>query len=106
MVHVLLKLVLCHGIRDISNNLKLYRAEILKNIEICEPHFAANLETGLKPIVAGYDIREVPISWINMTEDMGLSTFKLLRVGPPYLRVMWRTLRERLSKKQSQRVRG
>jgi hypothetical protein len=105
MAHFLVNLVTSLGIRDISNNLKLYRAEILKNTEICEPHFAANLETGLKPFLAGYDIREVAISWINRTEDMGISTFKLFNVGPPYLRVIWRALRARISKEPSQKVR-
>jgi hypothetical protein len=96
IAHVLLKLLTPVPIRDITNNLKLYRADILKHLSIEEPHFAANLETGLKPIVAGYDIREVPISWINRTADMGTSTFKLMKVGPPYLRVIWRVLRDRL----------
>jgi hypothetical protein len=31
--------------RDISNSLKLYKAEILKTLEIEQPHFAANVET-------------------------------------------------------------
>jgi hypothetical protein len=30
---------------------------------------------------------------------MGISTFKLVNVGPPYLRVIWRVLRGRFSKK-------
>jgi hypothetical protein len=37
--------------RDISNNLKLYRSEILKSLDIEQPHFAANVETGLKPLL-------------------------------------------------------
>ncbi len=99
ITHVLLKFLAPRNIRDITNNLKLYRAEVFKSIEILEPHFAANLETGLMPILAGYDIREVPTSWINRKEGMGISTFKLLNVGPPYLRVIWRVLRGRFSKK-------
>jgi hypothetical protein len=99
LTHLLLKFIAPRKIRDITNNLKLYRSEIFKSIEICEPHFAANLETGLMPILAGYDIREVPTSWINRKEGMGISTFKLVNVGPPYLRVIWRVLRGRFSKK-------
>ena len=97
--HLLLNLLLRRNVRDISNNLKLMRADILKNIRIEENHFAANVETGLKPIVAGYDIQEVPISWINRTLDMGVSSFRLARVAPQYawalLKIVWKTWRSR-----------
>jgi dolichol-phosphate mannosyltransferase len=97
--HLLVKLFLLWQVRDISNNLKLYRAAILQDLLIEEPHFAANVETGLKPLLAGYDIQEVPISWINRTSDMGTSSFKLLRVAPHYffalLRTFWHTWRGR-----------
>jgi glycosyltransferase involved in cell wall biosynthesis len=93
--HMLIKLLLLWHVRDVSNNLKLYRAEILKNLSIEERHFAANVETGLKPLLAGYDIQEVPISWINRTIDMGSSSFKTLKVAPNYcfalLRTIWNT---------------
>ncbi|HXH49789.1 MAG TPA: glycosyltransferase [Terriglobia bacterium] len=89
--HLLLNLLLGKRVRDVSNNLKLYRAEILKNLEIEEDHFAANVETGLKPLLMNYHIREVPTSWINRTADMGKSSFNLLKVGPDYLRVLLRT---------------
>jgi len=96
--HVLVRLFL-HRVRDISNNLKLYRAEILKKIQIEEPHFAANAETGLKPILAGYDIQEVPVSWINRTTDMGSSSFRIIKVAPNYalalFRILWKTWRTR-----------
>ena len=96
--HLLVRLFL-HRVRDISNNLKLYRADILKAIEIDEPHFAANAETGLKPILAGYDIKEVPVSWINRTIDMGNTSFRIVKVAPNYalalLRMLWNTWRTR-----------
>ncbi len=82
--HLLVNVFLDSRIRDISNNLKLYRAEILKNVDIEQDHFAANVETGLKPILAGYDVREVPISWINRTIDMGNSSFKIVKIAPNY----------------------
>jgi glycosyltransferase involved in cell wall biosynthesis len=97
--HLLVNLFLPCRIRDISNNLKLYRAEILKNLHIEQDHFAANVETGLKPILAGYDVKEVPISWINRTLDMGSSSFKILKVAPNYffefLGIAWNTWRGR-----------
>jgi glycosyltransferase involved in cell wall biosynthesis len=92
--HALINLLLPVQVRDISNNLKLYRAEILKGLNITQDHFAANVETGLKPVLSGYDIREVPISWINRTAEMGSSSFRLLRVGPGYLSALGRILVE------------
>ncbi|MCC6857572.1 MAG: glycosyltransferase [Bryobacterales bacterium] len=92
--HLLLNLLLPTHVRDISNNLKLYRAEILKNLQIRENHFAANAETGLKPILAGYRLREVPISWINRTVDMGSSTFRIAGVAPNYFRALMSTVRD------------
>ena len=91
--HALIRLLLPGRVRDISNNLKLYRAEILKELKIEEDHFAANVETGLNPALSGYDIVEVPISWINRTAEMGSSSFKLLQVGPGYLSALLRTIR-------------
>jgi dolichol-phosphate mannosyltransferase len=91
--HALIKLFLLSTVRDITNNLKLYRSEILKGLEITSPHFSANLETGLKPLLAGYDIIEVPISWINRTSEMGSSSFYLQKVGWAYaatLLACWR----------------
>jgi ubiquinone/menaquinone biosynthesis C-methylase UbiE len=90
--HLLVKLTVLRRVRDVSNNLKLYRSEILKDLEIEEPHFAANMETGLKPLLAGYDIEEVPISWINRTVDMGTSSFKIFNVAPNYFWALMRTI--------------
>jgi dolichol-phosphate mannosyltransferase len=83
--HLIANILLPTKMRDISNNLKLYRAEIFKSIDIEQPGFAANAETGLKPLLSGYDICEVPISWINRTIDMGVSSFRIGKVAPGYL---------------------
>jgi hypothetical protein len=93
LFHLLVNLLCRLRVRDLSNNLKLFRADILKNLKIQEPHFAANAETGLRPLLAGYDIEEVPISWINRGVDMGSSTFKVVGVAPGYLRVLLDVLR-------------
>ncbi len=98
LCHILIKLFLVDSARDISNNLKLYRSDIFKGMEISSPHFSANLETGLKPLLAGYDIVEVPVSWINRSSDMGSSTFYLRKVGMAYARALldcWRDNRAR-----------
>ncbi len=46
-----------------------------------EPHFAVNAETGFQPLLMGFSVYEVPISWINRTPEMGVSSFKLAKVG-------------------------
>lgn len=94
--HAVVKMTLLRTVRDVTNNLKLYRAEILKELDIESAHFSANLETGLKPMLAGYDIKEVPISWINRTIGMGNSNFDARSVGMDYLRALfqiWRAWR-------------
>jgi dolichol-phosphate mannosyltransferase len=88
--HALANLLLPVRVRDASNNLKLYRSEILKQLKIEDPGFGANAETGLKPLVAGYDVQEVPISWVNRTLGMGSSTFRIQRVAPNYAAVLFR----------------
>jgi dolichol-phosphate mannosyltransferase len=84
LCHAVIKLFLVSTVRDITNNLKLYRAEIFKELNIRSQHFSANLETGLGPLLAGYDIVEVPISWVNRTKEMGASSFSLRHVGMAY----------------------
>ena len=94
--HALVKLLLLPRSRDLTNNLKLYKSEVFRSIDIEQPHFAANAETGLKAVLAGYLIREVPMSWINRTDDMGSSTFRTLRVAPNYfsalMKILWQAL--------------
>jgi SAM-dependent methyltransferase len=91
--HLLIRIFVRRPVRDISNNLKLYRGDILRDLEITQDGFAANAETGLKPLLAGRDIVEVPMSWINRSEQMGVSTFRVLRVAPGYARALFRMLR-------------
>jgi dolichol-phosphate mannosyltransferase len=92
--HVIANMLLPGHVRDVSNNLKLYRAEIYKTLKIEQTGFAANAETGLKPLMNGYDICEVPISWINRTIDMGVSSFRTLRVAPGYANALSQVVRQ------------
>ena len=52
-------------------------------------------ETGLKPLLMGYRVKGVPISWINRTPEMGQSSFSLFKFGWGYVKVLaslaWRT---------------
>jgi SAM-dependent methyltransferase len=86
--HVLAQLLLRRRFRDLTNNLKLMRRDVAEALELTQPGFAVNAETGLQPLVMGKSIREVPISWINRTPDMGASSFRLVRVGGGYWRVL------------------
>jgi SAM-dependent methyltransferase len=93
--HVLANFLLRHFIRDGTNNLKLLRHDVVQNLEIEVPWFGANAETGLKPLLMGYRVREIPISWINRTPEMGKSSFSLVKNGLGYAQVLarltWRT---------------
>jgi hypothetical protein len=82
--HLLAQLVLLRRFRDLTNNLKLMRREVADRLMLTQPGFSVNAETGLQPLVMGYAIKEVPISWINRTYDMGTSSFRLMRVGGGY----------------------
>jgi hypothetical protein len=88
--HLLARLVLHRRFRDLTNNLKLMRREVVQQLQLLEPGFAVNAETGLQPLLMGYSLQEVPISWINRGPDMGTSSFRLTRVGAGYWRVLYR----------------
>jgi len=97
--HMLARIMLWTKFRDLTNNLKLMRREVVQNLELTQPGFAINAETGLLPIMMGYDVREVPISWINRTPDMGVSSFKLVKVGGGYWQVLLRLWMKKVMKK-------
>jgi len=96
--HLLARIVLRRGLRDLTNNLKLMRRSVLKSLDLQESGFAINAETGLQPLLAGFAVTEVPISWINRTPGMGTSSFRLFSVGGGYWRVLLRLLRNDLGR--------
>lgn len=87
--HLVARATLGVRFRDVTNNLKLMRREVVDALNLCEDGFAANAETGLLPLLGGYRVREVPISWIDRDAEMGHSSFSLGRVGDGYVRVLW-----------------
>jgi glycosyltransferase involved in cell wall biosynthesis len=93
--HALLRPFLRRRARDVSNNLKLYRRDVVEELEITEPGFAANAEIGIQPLLADRDIVEVPMSWVDRTPEMGTSAFRVARAGPGYVRVLTRLARAR-----------
>ena len=82
--------------RDLTNNLKLMRTDVVRRLSLREPRFAANAEIGLKLVLMGCTVKEVPVSWINRSFDMGRSGFRVLTAGGGYVRVVvrlaWQTL--------------
>jgi SAM-dependent methyltransferase len=93
--HLLLNLIFRRKMRDVTNNLKLLRHEVVDSLDLESAWFAANAETGLKPILMGYDVQPVAISWINRTPEMGASSFSLLKNGIGYAKILaslaWRS---------------
>jgi SAM-dependent methyltransferase len=93
--HLLVTLLFRRKMRDVTNNLKLMRREVVDALDLEAAWFAANAETGLKPILMGFDVRPAAISWINRTPEMGSSSFSLLKNGLGYIKVLaslaWRT---------------
>jgi len=87
--HLLAQLIFFRRFRDLTNNLKLMRRDIVAKLQLLEPGFAANAEIGLQPLLMGWTLTEVPISWINRTSEMGASSFRLVRVVGGYWRVLW-----------------
>jgi dolichol-phosphate mannosyltransferase len=78
---------------DLTNNFKLYRANIFRSLPWQSDGFAMNAETGLLPILAGYKLIEVPVVWVDRDPQMGRSKFGLLKHGGGYLRVILYALR-------------
>jgi dolichol-phosphate mannosyltransferase len=76
---------------DLTNNFKLYTRKLYLSIPLSEDGFAVNAQTGLYPILMGYNIGELPVTWYARERDMGYSKFKLLSVAPGYVRVLLKT---------------
>jgi dolichol-phosphate mannosyltransferase len=88
--HVVANVLLWARFRDLTNNLKLMRRPVVTRLKLLERGFAVNAEIGLQPLLMGYRVKEVPISWIGRGIDMGISSFRVLRVGGSYSRVLKR----------------
>ncbi len=74
--------------KDLSNNFKMFKREIVEKMPWHSDDFALNAETGILPILSGYKICEVPVSWIGRDGQMGRSKFKLFKVGLGYIKVI------------------
>jgi SAM-dependent methyltransferase len=87
--HLIAVLAMRRHFRDVTNNLKILRRDVVDLLQLSSSGFAVNAETGLQPMLMGYEIAEVPISWINRSFDMGSSSFRLAKAGGGYAEVLW-----------------
>jgi dolichol-phosphate mannosyltransferase len=88
--HLIANVLLWARFRDLTNNLKLMRRPVVNRLKLLERGFAVNAEIGLQPLLLGYKVKEVPISWVGRGVDMGISSFRVLRAGGSYSRVLRR----------------
>ena len=86
--------------KDLTNNFKLYKADIVRRMPWKSGGFSMNAETGMLPIIFGYKVGEVPVAWVNRSPEMGKSKFKLFQVGWGYVEVMFYALWLALFKKK------
>jgi hypothetical protein len=88
MFHFFARVLFGIRMNDLTNNFKLYRRQIVKTMPWKSDGFAINAETGLLPVISGFRIEEVPVTWIGRDQKMGSSKFRLFRQGWGYLKVL------------------
>jgi dolichol-phosphate mannosyltransferase len=86
--HLLVRLLYGVNQHDLTNNFKFYKKEVFDALPLSATDYAINAETGLYPILLGYNILELPVIWFARGKNMGQSKFKLLSVAPGYIQVL------------------
>lgn len=88
--HFIAKTLLGINHTDLTNNFKLYNRKLVENISplLSSRDFAINAELGYYPLLLGASIGQVPVRWQERKKNMGLSKFKILKVGPSYAKVL------------------
>ena len=80
--------VLSLPVKDISSGFRLYRASVLRGLDLQSSDFDALEEILILVYAHGYKITEIPFRYVP--RDQGKSKVKLLRFGMAYLRTLWR----------------
>ncbi len=85
---------------DLTNNFKLYKKSLVMKIypHLTASDFAFNAQLGFYPVLMGAKIGQVPVRWRERTKQMGISKFKILKVGPSYAKVLLQLLSFRIKK--------
>jgi len=77
---------------DIANAFKMYRKEVIRNINIKAEGFEISMEIPLKAYYSGFKITELPTVWRERTK--GKSSFRIFKLLPNYLRLyIWAVYR-------------
>jgi len=98
LFHLVVKVLLHIKQKDLTNNFKLFKTNIVRKLPWKSNGYSINAETGILPIIFGWRVKEVPVSWIRRDLKMGSSKFRLFLHGWPYTRVIiyaWKFLRWR-----------
>jgi dolichol-phosphate mannosyltransferase len=69
--HLIVRVLFGIKQKDLTNNFKLYKADIVRRMPWKSGGFSMNAETGMLPIIFGYKVGEVPVAWINRSPEMG-----------------------------------
>ena len=79
------------NIKDTQCGFKMFRKDAVKPIfsRGYLRGFGFDIEILYLAYKMGYKVKEVPISWISRTPDMGVSSFRLAKVGGGYWQVLW-----------------
>jgi dolichol-phosphate mannosyltransferase len=93
LFHVVVKVLFRVKQNDLTNNFKLYQAQIFRSLPWQSNGFAMNAETGLLPVLAGYKLVEVPVVWVDRGPEMGQSKFGLFKHGAGYISVILHAVR-------------
>lgn len=96
MFHFIVKALFSIRQNDLTNNFKLYKTHIFRDLPWESNGYAMNAETGILPIICGYRIAEIPVSWVGRDSKMGKSKFRLFKSGWSYILVIayaWKILR-------------
>ena len=81
---------------DIANAFKMYKKEVIDNINIKSTGFEISMELPLKAYYAGFKITEVPTVWHE--REKGKSSFKMFKLIPAYLKLYLWAIKMRILK--------
>jgi dolichol-phosphate mannosyltransferase len=91
-LHILLGIPTC----DIANAFKMYKKEVIRNIEIKSEGFEISMEIPIKAYFLGYKITEVPTVWRE--RQKGESSFNILKLCPAYFKLYLKAIFRRMAK--------
>ncbi len=89
-----LNLLLGIPTHDIANAFKMYRREVIENMDLRSTGFEISMEIPLKGYYSGLKITEVPTIWKERSK--GKSNFKVFKFLPRYLKLYFWAIKMRI----------